>query len=164
MGNVTHKRYPAPWDVATLTPNVRYHAIFIPKSQTTTISFETPIVLTVFFTRALQDRLQSISPLTVNAVNPGFCYSNLRNRFQGSLFNVIMLLTEKLLALTSEQGSRQIVYGAIGGRENEDGMKGAFVSKSEVVEPSDFVIGEEGRRMQDNLWVSGFARRFFLRD
>ena len=117
-----------------------------------------PKVLNVFFTRALQDRLQSITPLTVNAVNPGFCYSGLRNSFQGSILNVVMLLTEKLLAFTSEQGSRQIVYGAIGGRENEDRMKGAFVSNAEVVEASDFVIGEEGRRMQDNLWVSVFTR------
>lgn len=75
----------------------------------------TPVILNVFFTRAFQDRLQSILPSTVNAVNPGFCNSNLRHSFRGSLLNVVMLLAEKLLAFAPEQGSLQIVYGAIDG-------------------------------------------------
>ena len=111
------------------------------------------IVLGVFFARALQDRLQSITPLTVNAVNPGFCYSNIRNSFRGVLMTVANFVMETLLAWTSEQGSRQLVYSAIGERDNEDHMKGAFVSKAKVVEPSDFVLSEEGQKMQDNVWV-----------
>ena len=59
-----------------------------------------------------------------------------------------------LFGWTSEQGSRQLVYSAIGERDNEDHMKGAFVNNTDVVEPSDFVLSEEGQKMQDNVWVS----------
>ncbi|KAG8215354.1 hypothetical protein J3R82DRAFT_8951 [Butyriboletus roseoflavus] len=109
-------------------------------------------LLNVFFVRALQDRLQSITPLTVNSVNPGFCHSNLTRNIRGVFLIVQMFIMKTLLAWTSEQGSRQLVYAAIGGREDEDHMKGAFVSKAEVVEPSDFVLSEEGKKMQDNVW------------
>jgi len=112
--------------------------------------YETKL-LNVLFARALQDRLQSITPLAVNAVNPGFCYSNLRSS-RSVLESIISVIMEKCLAWTSEQGSRQLVYAAIGGRDDEDRMKGAYVSHAAVVEPSDFVISEEGKAMQDNAW------------
>jgi len=108
-------------------------------------------LLNVFFARALQDRVQSIIPLTVNYVNPGFCYSSLRRDFyeRGTWS---LYLIEKLLALTPEQGSRQLIYAAIAERDNEDHMKGALISRAAVVEPSDFVLSEEGAKMQDTLW------------
>ncbi|KAH7882555.1 hypothetical protein F5I97DRAFT_1931101 [Phlebopus sp. FC_14] len=37
-------------------------------------------------------------------------------------------------------------------RDNEGYVKGAFVSKAEVVEPSDFVISDEGKTMRDKIW------------
>lgn len=124
-----------------------------------------PIVLNLLFTRALQDRLQSITPLTVNAVDPGYCYSSLRRSLRGTLANIMNVVMEICLAWTSEQGSRQLVYAAIGGQNNEDRMKGAYVSLAAVVEPSDFVISEEGKEMQDHLWVSISTPRFeWLRD
>ena len=67
---------------------------------------------------------------------------------------------EICLAWTSEQGSRQLVYAAVGERDNEDRMKGAYISRASVVEPSDFVISEEGKEMQDKLWVSAFTPEF----
>jgi len=112
--------------------------------------FDTKL-LNVLFARAVQDRLQSITPLAVNAVNPGFCYSNLR-RDSGILERVIGVIMETCLAWTSEQGSRQLVYAAIGEQDDEDRMKGAYVSHAAVVQPSDFVISEEGKAIQDNLW------------
>ncbi|KAF8439710.1 hypothetical protein L210DRAFT_3504182 [Boletus edulis BED1] len=39
-----------------------------------------------------------------------------------------------------------------GERDSEDYMKGAYVSNAGVAEPSDFVISEEGKPMQDDLW------------
>ncbi|KAG9310805.1 hypothetical protein JVU11DRAFT_8657 [Chiua virens] len=106
-------------------------------------------LLNVFFARALQDRLQSITPLAVNAVCPGFCYSNLRRDMPVTVLGFLM---EFFLAWTPEQGSRQLVYAAIGERGQEDCMKGAFISNTSVVEPSDFIISEEGKKMQDNVW------------
>ena len=70
------------------------------------------------------------------------------------LERVIGVIMETCLAWTSEQGSRQLVYAAIGGRDDEDHMKGAYISHAAVVQPSDFVISEEGKAMRDNLWVS----------
>ncbi|KAH7882551.1 hypothetical protein F5I97DRAFT_1906004 [Phlebopus sp. FC_14] len=110
-------------------------------------------VLNVLFVRALQDHIPSVVPLTVNAVNPGFCYSQLRREMYASFWrNLFMSLMEKALAWTPEQGSRQLIYAAIAERDNEDHMKGAFVSKAEVAEPSDFVISDEGKMMQDKIW------------
>ncbi|KAG9310809.1 hypothetical protein JVU11DRAFT_8662 [Chiua virens] len=109
-------------------------------------------LLNVLFARALQDRLQSIVPLTVNSVNPGLCSSGLLRELKGILLNVIMSIMNMCLGFSAEQGSRQLVYGAIGERDNEDHMKGAYISKAAVAEPSDFVISEEGKKMQDNVW------------
>jgi hypothetical protein len=111
-----------------------------------------PLVLNVFFVRALDARLPSSSPtLTVNAVNPGYCYSELRRNFSG-IRNVIDWVMEKTLALTTEEGSRQLVYSAVAGKEKD--MRGAYISCSEVVEASDYALSVEGGKVQDRLWVS----------
>ncbi|KAG6377941.1 hypothetical protein JVT61DRAFT_14734 [Boletus reticuloceps] len=46
----------------------------------------------------------------------------------------------------------ELVYDAIDERDSEDHMKGAYVSNAGVAESSDFVISEEGKPMQDDLW------------
>ncbi|KIJ64226.1 hypothetical protein HYDPIDRAFT_28663 [Hydnomerulius pinastri MD-312] len=110
-------------------------------------------LLNVLFVRSLADRLQSVAPLTVESVNPGFCYSNLRGAgITTSLEAIFNFLLEKLFAWTSEQGARQLVWAAIGEQGNEEKMKGAYISKAQVVEPSDFVMSEEGRKFQEKLW------------
>lgn len=62
------------------------------------------------------------------------------------------------MAWTSEQGSRQLVFAAVSGRDNEENMKGGFVSHARLVEVADFVLSDEGRRMQDNVWVGVHVR------
>jgi retinol dehydrogenase-12 len=59
------------------------------------------------------------------------------------LFSVVSAIMETCLAWTSEQGSFPFVYAAIGERDDEDHMKGAYISNATVVEPSDFVISDE---------------------
>ena len=61
-------------------------------------------------------------------------------------------LFEKLLARTTEDGSRQLVWAALHGDPIE--MKGAYVSGMKVMPPSKFVLSEEGRKLQERLWVS----------
>lgn len=61
---------------------------------------------------------------------------------------------EKIFAWTPEQGSRQLVWAAIGGRDQEDEMKGTFVARAARNDPSDFVLSAEGKKMQDTVWVS----------
>lgn len=113
-------------------------------------------MINVLFVRALAARLHN-KPLIVNTVNPGYCYSGLRASFSG-IRAIIDWLMEKALARTSEQGARQLVWAAIGGEKGkEDELRGAYVSFASVAEPSDFVIGEEGKVVQEKLWVSLFS-------
>ena len=107
--------------------------------------------MNVFFIRALNERLQT-TYLIANAVNPGYCYSHIRSSFPWykALVDWVM---EKALARTAEEGSRNLVWAAVGGKEQEDKLRGAYISMAQVVEPSDFVIGEEGQGVQDLLWV-----------
>ncbi|KAG1738038.1 hypothetical protein EDB19DRAFT_1636601 [Suillus lakei] len=113
-------------------------------------------LLNVFFVRALTERLQSITPLSTVAVSPGFCYSQLRRPWYEkptfSFVKIALAIWERLMAWTSEQGSRQLVFGAVGGRDNEENMKGGFVNRGQVVEVADFVLSDEGHKMQDTVW------------
>ncbi|KIK34450.1 hypothetical protein CY34DRAFT_812909 [Suillus luteus UH-Slu-Lm8-n1] len=113
-------------------------------------------LLNVFFVRALTDRLQAITPLSVVAVNPGFCYSQLRRFWYEkptySPVKIALAIMERLMAWTSEQGSRQLVFAAVSGQDNEENMKGGFVSYARLVEVTDFVLSDEGHRMQDTVW------------
>ena len=114
------------------------------------------LVINVFFVRALSERLPMDSPQTpiVNAVTPGYCYSELRRSLQGIIAMLDRLL-EKLLAHTTEEGSRQLVWAAVGGADCEDTLRGAYIYGSEVQEPGDVVLGDAGRKLQNKFWVSG---------
>jgi len=59
---------------------------------------------------------------------------------------------KKLLARTTEQGSRQLIWACIGGKDNIDQLRGAYISSMQVREPSDSVVSEEGKRAQAKLW------------
>ncbi|KAG1846904.1 short-chain dehydrogenase [Suillus tomentosus] len=109
----------------------------------------------VLFVRALTDRLQSVTPLSAVAVNPGFCHSQLlRVWSEGtfSFFKIALAIKKRLLAWTAEQGSRQLIFAAVGGRDDEENMKGGFVSLGRIVEVADFVLSDEGHKMQDIVW------------
>ncbi|KAH7922272.1 NAD(P)-binding protein [Leucogyrophana mollusca] len=111
-------------------------------------------LLNVFFVRALTEHLSQHSVTTI-AVNPGFCYSQLRRTiYSQRLKNIWMAGMEKVFAWTSEQGSRQLVYAAIGGREDESKMRAGYVNRGTTVEVADFVLSEDGGRMQAKIWAS----------
>ena len=108
-------------------------------------------LLNLFFARELASRLPEDSPLVINAVNPGFCISALQRNVPLSRYLVFRLM-EKLFSWPTERGSRQLIFAALGNRDKSE-MKGAYISSSEIVEPSDYVISEEGARIQKQLWV-----------
>ena len=110
------------------------------------------IVLNVFFARGLSERLRD-KPLIVNTVNPGFCYSGLQRNATG-LRAWSLWLMQIVLARTSEQGSRQLIWACIGGKDSLDQLHGAYISSMQVQEPSDVVVSEEGKRAQSKLWVN----------
>lgn len=101
-------------------------------------------------------------PVIVNCVNPGYCYSGLRKSWTGARAWVDWIM-EKALARTSEEGSRQVVWAAVGGVNAPDKLRGAYISLVQISEPSDYVLSEEGGKAQDKLWVSAWASRFIYR-
>ncbi|KAK0443239.1 hypothetical protein EV421DRAFT_1710192 [Armillaria borealis] len=107
-------------------------------------------LLNVLFARAFQQRLPP-STITVNSVNPGLCISNLRSKLPEE-YQEANAKQEAELAFTTEEGSRQLVFSAVGGANDEDKLRGAYISLSEVVEESDFVISEDGKVVQDKIW------------
>ncbi|KAK7458152.1 hypothetical protein VKT23_010060 [Stygiomarasmius scandens] len=126
-------------------------------------------LLNVLFVRALTARLPFPSPngdpptITPVAINPGFCLSSLRRGFAGDEHREqreAFAKMEREMAFTAEEGSRQIMYGALGGRygngdkqeDVEKKMRGGYVIMSELAEASDFVLSEDGKKLEDRFW------------
>ena len=109
-------------------------------------------LLNVFFARELGERIPDDIPITVTSVCPGYCSSGLRRDISFPI-NYLDYAMERLFAYTSEEGSRQLVWAAIGGVGKENELQGAFITQSDITEPSDYVLGEEGKRVQKQLWV-----------
>ncbi|KAJ6526944.1 hypothetical protein DFH09DRAFT_1371493 [Mycena vulgaris] len=107
-------------------------------------------LLNVLFVRALSDRLGA-APLVVSAVNPGFCYSELRRGFSGAKAFLISIM-ERILAFTTEEGSRQLLWAAVGLPGSPDKLRGEYINQCTVEEPSDFIVSSEGAKAQDRIW------------
>ncbi|KAJ3780032.1 hypothetical protein GGU11DRAFT_779093 [Lentinula aff. detonsa] len=90
---------------------------------------------------------KSIVPVSLN---PGFCLSGLRRKHDGEEAERFKKMEDEF-AYTSEEGSRQIIYAAIGGKDEE--LRGAFTSYSRVLEVSDWMLSEEGKRAEDKTWT-----------
>ena len=58
-----------------------------------------------------------------------------------------------LFARTAEQGSRQLVWAAVGGAGREFELRGAYVSKADIREVSDYVLSDDGVVAQRRIWV-----------
>jgi hypothetical protein len=108
-------------------------------------------VLNVFFVRALNARLPPSTPLIVNAVDPGYCYSELRRGLTGFMI-VFDYLMERALAFTTEVGSRRLVWVALAYPDQPDKLRGEYSSGCEVQEVSDYVLSAQGAKAQDRLW------------
>ncbi|KAL0959295.1 hypothetical protein HGRIS_014560 [Hohenbuehelia grisea] len=109
-------------------------------------------LLNMLFVLGLSDRLPRTSPtVIVTAVNPGYCISELR-RDLGGVIGFITRVMDRLVGRTSEEGARQVVWGALGGGEDEEKLRGAYVNIASVMAPSDFVESETGRLFRDSLW------------
>jgi retinol dehydrogenase-12 len=127
-------------------------------------------VLNVLFVRALAARIPSAPNkkpyITITAINPGFCLTAVRKN-QSGMDAFVSWVFEKWLARTQEEGSRQLVWAALAGLGPNDAIKGEelhgqYCSAQQVWESSDWVIGAEGRRAQDVMWVSNRLMSSFL--
>ncbi|KAK0214683.1 hypothetical protein EDD85DRAFT_917266 [Armillaria nabsnona] len=105
-------------------------------------------LLNILFARALQ---LHVTAITINSVTPGLCFSGLGS--DGPAEQAERLRTRRQeYAFTTEEGSRQLVYGAVGSLDDKEKLRGKYICMSEVVEESDFVISEDGKIIQDKVW------------
>ena len=108
--------------------------------------------------RALASRLPSSSPVEVDAANPGLCQSSLLRNFDSGIFGIITGIMTSLFAKTTEEGGRSIAYAAIAGSSSGEGQEkpfhGKFISTCEVTPVSTFTTSEEGKKLEDRIWVS----------
>nr|GAT45030.1 predicted protein [Mycena chlorophos] len=109
-------------------------------------------LMNVFFARALARRMpQSTPTVIVNTVNPGMCKTEL-NRDLPFPFGAIMSRAQGLIAFTAEEGSRQLVFAAVGEQKNPETLQGKFIMGGAPLEESDFVVSEEGSKVEGRLW------------
>ena len=68
-----------------------------------------------------------------------------------------MMIMAALLGRTAEQGSRQLVWAAVGGAGREFELRGAYVDKADIKEVSDYVLSDDGAVAQRRIWVRHHA-------
>jgi len=64
-----------------------------------------------------------------------------------------MTIVAALLARTTEQGSRQLVWAAVGGTGREFELRGGYVTTTNLREVSDYVLSDDGAVAQRRIWV-----------
>ncbi|KAJ3785145.1 hypothetical protein GGU10DRAFT_313593 [Lentinula aff. detonsa] len=116
-------------------------------------------VLNIFFARALQTRLSKFCPIVVNSVDPGYCISDLRRSIVSGPRGWLFWLMDRLVAYSSEEGSRSLIHAAlagskatIGASEDETKYKGAYLSTQNIASVSKFARSEAGLRLQETFW------------
>jgi NAD(P)-dependent dehydrogenase (short-subunit alcohol dehydrogenase family) len=107
-------------------------------------------VLNVLFSRALASLVSSSSPVVVSCVNPGFCATGLLRHVPAEILKEYEIPSPH----TPEEGARQYVWAAIGRKGREDELRGAYLSDNNIAEASDYVLGEQGKALEDLIWVS----------
>ena len=103
-------------------------------------------VFNVFWANHLHSILSPT--IVVNAIDPGFCRSEITRNITGERATMLAA-AEEALAYTTEEGGRSIVYGLTG-----EGTDGKFVKCMAVDDPSEFSRSDVGKKVQNQLWVS----------
>ncbi|OBZ73345.1 WW domain-containing oxidoreductase [Grifola frondosa] len=104
------------------------------------------------FVRELSARLPSPTPVAVSAINPGFCHSSiLRNWEEIFIIKVMLKSYAALFARSTEMGSRTLVHAALDPEERK--FHNHYISNCEIVEESDFLLSEEGRKVSARIWT-----------
>ncbi|KAK7007445.1 hypothetical protein R3P38DRAFT_3031127 [Favolaschia claudopus] len=108
-------------------------------------------MINIFFVRAFNDRLPVSTPLVIDAVNPGLCKTELMRDVKGFMAMIFGALMN-VLAFTAEEGSRQLVFGAIAHPDKPDALRGQYLSACRIFEVSDFILSAEGVKAQNRIW------------
>jgi retinol dehydrogenase 12 len=64
-----------------------------------------------------------------------------------------MAIMGLVLARTTEQGSRQLVWAAVGGAGRDFELRGAYVNKADIAEVSDYALSDDAAVAQRRIWV-----------
>ncbi|KAF8557655.1 NAD(P)-binding protein [Imleria badia] len=114
--------------------------------------YELSKLLEVMFVRELSSRLPNPTPVSVSAINPGFCHSRLTRSIEDNpVLNAVVRLMKALFARTTEMGSRTLVHPAV--EPGERARHGRYVSSCEVTEESDYALSDGGRVFSRRLWT-----------
>ncbi|KAF7291684.1 hypothetical protein HMN09_01259700 [Mycena chlorophos] len=108
-------------------------------------------LLNIMFVRALDAHLPASPPIVVNAVNPGYCATTIRDGFSGFTGIMDSLMT-RMIAIPSEVGSRQLVWASVGQAEAPEKLRGEYITLEKVEEVSDYILSDEGQKVQARVW------------
>ncbi|KAH7919219.1 NAD(P)-binding protein [Leucogyrophana mollusca] len=109
-------------------------------------------LLEIMFVRELCAHLPDPTPVTVCAANPGFCYSSLARETESKVIEKYgFLLLRRLLARSTEMGSRTLVHPAVA--PDERSRHGRYLSACKITEESDYILSDEGREVSRRLWA-----------
>lgn len=109
--------------------------------------YNTSKLLPIWIARELVARMPSNEPIIVNALNPGFCSSEIF-RHAPRLLTLILKSAIRVVGRTTEMGSRTLLAAAAAGRESHGGYMDSCVLR----EPSTLVVGEEGKVLQTRVY------------
>ncbi|KAJ9230632.1 hypothetical protein DTO169E5_8328 [Paecilomyces variotii] len=102
-------------------------------------------LLVLYAVRELAERLRARKPLVIiNTPNPSFCKSGL----MGNDVSFAERTAEKLLARSTEMGSRALVHGLSSGVESH----GEYLTNCHVQQPSCLVTDAKGVQIQKKFW------------
>ncbi|KAJ4299951.1 hypothetical protein N0V90_005199 [Kalmusia sp. IMI 367209] len=108
--------------------------------------YPTTKLMQVFLVREMAARLPKEStPVIINCTNPGMCHSELSREIDGMQVRVAKFL----LARTSEEGSRNLLAGAVSGLDTH----GAYLDLGKVKRPATVVVGPGGAETQKRLYA-----------
>lgn len=108
--------------------------------------YPTTKLMQVFIVREMAARLpRESTPVIINCTNPGLCHSELSRELDGMQVRVAKFL----LARTSEEGSRNLIAGAVGGLETH----GEYLDMGKVRRPATVVVGPGGAETQKRLYT-----------
>ncbi|TCD63926.1 hypothetical protein EIP91_004773 [Steccherinum ochraceum] len=104
-------------------------------------------LLNILFGRALQSHLSADAPLLVTLPNPGLSISELGRSDNSGQWDEVLKT-----ARTTEEGSRQLILGALGEKGGVNAWRGAYLSDNEIRDVSEWVRSDEGREAQERVW------------
>ncbi|KZV60107.1 short-chain dehydrogenase [Peniophora sp. CONT] len=108
-------------------------------------------VLILLLIRELSKHLER-TPLIAVIVNPGYCVSALRRNLPSGAQRAARLM-EIAVGRSTEEGSRMLVWSAVGNEDHRDELRGAYINLCKIDEPSDFAISKVGQEVQKRLWA-----------